>query len=142
MAAKIVIGLTGNIATGKSLVMRMIQELGATVIDADKLVHQLMRRGGPVYTAIVEEFGKFILDGSEEIDRAKLGRIVFGDAVAMAKLEELTHPGVIQEVQQRIDAAPTPVVALEAIKLFETGLADLCQSTWVVVAPRPRSRNG
>ena len=65
MAAKIVIGLTGNIATGKSLVLRMLQELGATVIDADKLVHQLMKQGSPVYQAIVEEFGKFVLDEND-----------------------------------------------------------------------------
>jgi dephospho-CoA kinase len=133
MAGKIVIGLTGNIATGKSLVLRMLQELGVTVIDADKLVHRLMRRGGSVYIAIVQEFGKFILGADEEIDRAKLGRIVFGDPEAMATLETLTHPGVIEEVQRRIAAAPTPVVAVEAIKLFESGLADLCLSTWVVV---------
>jgi dephospho-CoA kinase len=135
VADKIVIGLTGNIATGKSLVMRMLQELGVTPIDADKLVHLLMRKGGPAYQAIVEEFGKFILDESEEISRAKLGKIVFSDPDALAKLESLTHPAVRQEILRGIGKAPTPVVAVEAIKLFESGLADHCQSNWVVVAP-------
>lgn len=135
MTNKIVIGLTGNIATGKSLVMRMLQELGATPIDADKLVHQLMRRGEAVYTAIVEEFGKFILDDDGEISRVKLGKIVFSDPTALARLEALTHPGVIDEVMRRIEAAPAPVVVVEAIKLFESGLADHCHTTWVVVAP-------
>jgi dephospho-CoA kinase len=135
MADKTVIGLTGNIATGKSLVMRMLQEMGATVIDADKLVHLLMRKGGPAYQAIVEEFGKFILGDDGEISRPKLGKIVFSDPDALAKLETLTHPLVRQEILKRIAAAPTPVVAVEAIKLFESGLADHCQSNWVVVAP-------
>ena len=135
MADKIVIGLTGNIATGKSLVLRMLQELGATTIDADKLVHQLMRQGGSVYQAIVEEFGKFVLDEKGEISRPRLGNIVFNDPDGLAKLEALTHPGVRQEIQQLIANAPTSVVAVEAIKLFESGLAEQCDSTWVVVAP-------
>lgn len=135
MADKIVIGLTGNIATGKSLVLRMLQELGATPIDADKLVHQLMRQGGSVYQAIVEEFGRFILDEKGEISRPRLGNIVFNDPDGLAKLEALTHPGVRQEIQQLIATAPTQVVAVEAIKLFESGLAEQCDSTWVVVAP-------
>ncbi|RMF04111.1 MAG: dephospho-CoA kinase [Chloroflexi bacterium] len=134
MSDKIVIGLTGNIATGKSMVLRMLQELGATVIDADKLVHQLMRRGGSVYNAIVEQFGRFILDDNEQISRAKLGRIVFSDPEALARLEALTHPGVIEAVFKQIDTAPTPVVAVEAIKLYESGLADHCTSVWAVVA--------
>lgn len=134
MSDKIVIGLTGNIATGKSMVLRMLQELGATVIDADKLVHQLMRRGGSVYNAIVEQFGRFILDENEQISRAKLGRIVFSDPDALNRLEALTHPGVIEAVFKQIDTAPTPVVAVEAIKLYESGLADHCTSVWAVVA--------
>ncbi len=135
MAHKIVIGLTGNIATGKSLVLRMLQELGATAIDADKLVHELMRRGGSVYNAIVEEFGKFILDETGQISRAKLGKIVFSDPTALSRLEALTHPGVTAEVLRQIESAPTPTVVIEAIKLFESGLAEQCTATWVVVAP-------
>jgi dephospho-CoA kinase len=135
MAAKIVIGLTGNIGTGKSLILRMLQELGATVIDADKLVHQLMKRDTPVYQAIVEEFGKFVLNESGEISRRNLGKIVFTTPGALAKLEAVTHPAVQQEVLKRIEQATTPVVAVEAIKLFESGLAEHCQVTWVVTTP-------
>ena len=135
MSNKIVIGLTGNIATGKSLVLRMLQELGATVIDADKLVHQLMRRGGSVYQAIVNEFGNFILDNDGQISRVKLGKIAFSDPTALSRLEALTHPGVITEVKQQVANAPSEVVAVEAIKLFESGIADECDSNWVVVAP-------
>ncbi len=135
MAEKVVIGLTGNIAVGKSLVLRMLQELGATTIDADKLAHQLMRRDGPVYQAIVDEFGKFILDEEGQIDRRKLGRIVFSMPDALARLEAITHPAVRQEIVKRIQQADTEVVVVEAIKLFESGLAEQCTVNWVVTAP-------
>ncbi len=135
MADKIVIGLTGNIATGKSLILRMLQELGATVIDADKLVHQFMHPGSPVFQAIVDEFGKFVLDERGQINRPKLGRIVFMMPEGLTKLEQITHPAVRQEILRRIREAPTPVVAFEAIKLFESGLAEECHSIWVVAAP-------
>ncbi|MCB0208845.1 MAG: dephospho-CoA kinase, partial [Anaerolineae bacterium] len=135
MAEKIVIGLTGNIATGKSIVMRMLQELGATSIDADKLVHHLMKKGGPVYQAIVEEFGKYVLDEKDQISRPRLGKIVFSQPNAMARLETLTHPSVLKEIKRLVAELKAPVVVVEAIKLFESGLADECQSVWVVAAP-------
>jgi len=135
MAAKVVIGLTGNIATGKSLVLRMLQELGATAIDADKLAHLTMEPGGPAYQSIIQEFGRFILDSNGQIDRNRLGRIAFASPEAMAQLEAITHPAVRQEIIARINNAPTPVVVIEAIKLFEEGLAEQCQSKWVVISP-------
>lgn len=135
MAEKIVIGLTGNIATGKSIVLRMLQEMGASVIDADKLVHRLMVQGGPAHQAIVEEFGNFILDGAGQIDRRRLGKIAFAIPEALTRLEEITHPAVRQEIRQRIESSNTPAIAVEAIKLFESGLADECQANWVVTSP-------
>lgn len=135
MADKVVIGLTGNIATGKSLVMRMLQELGAVGIDADKLAHEAMGAGSPVHGAIVEEFGRFILDANGQIDRNKLGRIAFTIPEAMARLEAITHPAVRQEIMKRINQAQAPVVVVEAIKLFEGGLKEHCQAVWVVAAP-------
>ena len=135
MTEKIVIGLTGNIATGKSIVLRMLQELGATVIDADKLVHQLMRQGTPVYTAIINEFGNHILDGTGQISRPRLAQIVFNDSHGLEKLEAITHPPVRKVILKLIDDAPSKVVVVEAIKLFESGLAEECDSNWVVVAP-------
>lgn len=134
MAAKVIIGLTGNIATGKSLVLRMLQEQGASVIDADKLAHQVMAPDGPAYQTIITEFGRFVVDAGGQIDRNRLGRIAFAIPEAMARLEAITHPAVRQEIMARVNNAPTPVVVIEAIKLFETGLADLCQSKWVVIA--------
>jgi len=134
MADKIVIGITGNIATGKSLILRMLQELGATVVDADKLVHQIMKKGAPAYDPIVNAFGAGILDQTGEINRRNLGKIVFATPGALANLESLTHPAVHQEIVRQIGAAPSQVVAVEAIKLFETDLANLCTSKWVVTA--------
>ena len=112
----------------------MLQELNATVIDADKLVHLLMRQGSPVYQAIVEEFGPKILEQNGQISRARLGTIVFSDPKKLARLEQITHPPVRKVILKRISEAPTPVVAIEAIKLFDSGLSEHCDSNWVVVA--------
>lgn len=134
MAGKYIIGLTGNIATGKSLVLRMLKELGADTLDADDLVHILMRRGSPLYDKIVAEFGRYILDEDFEIDRGKLGNIVFCDPQALAHLESITHPTVKREVERWIARSPADIVAVEAIKLIESGIADQCDALWVVIA--------
>ena len=115
--SKYLIGLTGNIATGKSTVAKMLQELGATVIDADALVHELQRKGTPTFDAIVAAFGSGILDRSGEIDRKALGAIVFADPAQLRVLEGILHPAVLIESMKRISEAPTPVVVYEAIKL-------------------------
>jgi dephospho-CoA kinase len=135
MADKYIIGLTGNIATGKSLVLRMLKELGADTIDADDLVHVLMRRGSPLYDSIVAEFGRYILDEDFEIDRSRLGNIAFCDPQALAHLEGITHPTVRREVERLITASRSSIVAVEAIKLIESGMADDCSAVWVVTAP-------
>jgi len=135
MGDKYIIGLTGNIATGKSLVLRMLKELGADTIDADDLVHVLMRRGSLLYDKIVAEFGRYILDEDFEIDRGKLGNIVFYDPRALTHLESITHPTVKREVDRLIAASRTNVVVVEAIKLIESGMADDCNAVWVVTAP-------
>jgi len=131
---KYLIGLTGNIATGKSTVAKMLHELGATVIDADALVHELQRQGTPTYEAIVAAFGRGILDRTGEIDRKALGSIVFADAEKLRLLESILHPAVLIESQRRIVAATKRVVVYEAIKLLEAGRADMCDAIWVVTA--------
>ncbi len=128
------IGLTGNIATGKSTVAKMLEELGATVIDADALVHDLQRQGTPVYDDIVAAFGPGILDRAGEIDRKALGAIVFADPAQLRRLESIVHPAVLIESAQRIMAAATPVAVYEAIKLIEAGRAEMCDALWVVTA--------
>ncbi|HSD83239.1 MAG TPA: dephospho-CoA kinase [Anaerolineae bacterium] len=131
---KYLIGLTGNIATGKSTVAQMLADLGATVIDADALVHELQRKGMPVYQAIVAAFGSGILDRAGEIDRKALGSIVFNDPAQLRVLESIVHPAVLIESGQRLASAPTPVVVYEAIKLIEAGRADMCDALWVITA--------
>lgn len=131
---KYLIGLTGNIATGKSTVARMLSDLGATVIDADALVHDLQRPGTPTHAAIVAAFGRGILDPAGRIDRPALGAIVFADPARLRVLESIVHPAVALASQQRLTAATTPVVVYEAIKLIEAGRAAMCQALWVVTA--------
>ena len=132
--SKYLIGLTGNIATGKSTVAKILEELGATVIDADALVHELQRQGMPVFDDIVAAFGPGILDRAGEIDRKALGAIVFADPEKLHMLESIVHPAVLIESARRIMEAPTPVVVYEAIKLIEAGRAEMCDALWVVTA--------
>jgi len=131
---KYLIGLTGNIATGKSTVAKMLEELGATVIDADALVHELQRPGTPVFDDIVAAFGPGILDRAGEIDRKALGSIVFADPAQLRVLEGILHPAVLIESLRRINETATPVVVYEAIKLIEAGRAEMCNALWVVTA--------
>ncbi|HTP09677.1 MAG TPA: dephospho-CoA kinase [Anaerolineae bacterium] len=132
--AQYIIGLTGNIATGKSTVAKMLEDLGATVIDADTLVHELQRQGTPVFNDIVAAFGSGILDRDSEIDRKALSSIVFADPEKLRVLESIVHPAVLIESMRRITEAPTPIVVYEAIKLIEAGRAEMCDALWVVTA--------
>jgi len=127
-----VIGLTGNIGTGKTTVARMLAELGAQVIDADCVAHELLAPGTPIWQAVVEEFGPGILQEDMSIDRARLGDIAFADPQALARLESVLHPAVIQEVNRRIRASDAQVVVVEAIKLIEAGMHRGYDALWVV----------
>jgi dephospho-CoA kinase len=131
---KYVIGLTGNIAVGKSVVRQMLQHLGAYTVDADGLVHQAMSPGAPAYQPVVEMFGRFILDDNKEVNRAMLGSIAFTFPDALAKLEAITHPVVIQAISTLAGRAKQRVIVIEAIKLLESSLADAVDTIWVVDA--------
>ena len=133
---KYLIGLTGNIACGKSTVARILAELGADVIDADRLVHLLMEPGGDCWRAIVARFGQGILRPDGTIDRARLGEIVFRDPAALAELESMLHPAARKLAERRIAASRKPVVVLEAVKLVEAGWRPLVDSLWVVICRR------
>jgi dephospho-CoA kinase len=130
-AGKFVIGLTGNIATGKSVVRRMLEHLGAYGINADALTHRVLSRGAPGYQPVVELFGKRILTPAGEIDRERLGKLVFNDPNALSDLEAVVHPFIMQAIDLLVKRAPQKVVAIEAIKLLESGLASWCDSVWV-----------
>jgi dephospho-CoA kinase len=131
---KYVIGLTGNIGVGKSVVRQMAQHLGAYPIDADGLAHQAMQPGAPAYQPIVQTFGQFILDGEQRINRNLLGQIVFSNATALAKLEAITHPIIRQAITALVSRAKQPVIVIEAIKLLEGELAQMVDEVWVVDA--------
>lgn len=129
------IGLTGNIATGKSAVGRMLAESGAEIIDADRITHAVLAVGGAAYDDVVAAFGADILAADGNIDRGKLGEIVFSNAEALAQLERLVHPPVIADVRRRIAASAAPIVVVEAIKLLESGVADDYDAIWVTTCP-------
>jgi dephospho-CoA kinase len=129
------VGLTGNIGTGKSTVARMLADLGAETIDADQVTREVMRAETPVHAAIVEAFGPEVLAPGGEIDRKRLGEIVFADPAALARLESIVHPATIETVARRVAASDARVVVIEAIKLIEAGMADGYDSLWVTACP-------
>lgn len=134
-AGKYVIGLTGNIGTGKSVIRRMLEHLGAYGIDADALAHRAYAKGAPGYESVVEVFGRYILNKEEQIDRQKLGRLVFSDPEALKQLENIVHPLVNQAIDLLIRRSTQRVIVIETAKLVGTHIADACNSLWVVYAP-------
>jgi dephospho-CoA kinase len=131
---KYVIGLTGNIAAGKSVVRRMLEHQGAYGIDADALAHRAIAKGAPGYKPVVDYFGKWILDGTGQVVRARLGKLVFSMPSEMEKLEQVVHPLVRQAINLLASRARQRVIVIEAIKLLEGDLHKLCDAIWVVDA--------
>ena len=129
---KYVIGLTGNIAMGKSAIRKMLEHLGAYTIDADGLAHQVMAPGAPAYQPVVDWFGKWIVDPDGKINRAKLGAVAFSHPEALTKLEALTHPVVGQGIDTLVKRAQQPIVVIEAIKLIDGVLGEQVDTVWVV----------
>ena len=132
---KYVIGVTGNIGSGKSTVLRMLHELGARTIDADDLAHEAMIQGTPAWQAIVATFGRGILDDNGEVDRQKLGSIVFEDSEALRRLEGIVHPAVDDRFHEIVSSSSEHVIAVEAIKLIESGIHRELDSLWLVTCP-------
>lgn len=128
---KLIVGLTGNIATGKSAIMRMADDMGAFTIDADKIVHELMNTDANMQAAIAVAFGSEIRREDGRINRKELSKIVFDDAQALKDLETMVHPAVRRILDQRILAAKQKVIFIEAIKLLEGDIANICHSIWV-----------
>ena len=134
-SGKFVIGLTGNIATGKSVVRKMLEHLGAYGIDADALAHRAIAKGAPGYQPVVEEFGKWILASDGQVNRTRLGRIVFAEPEALVRLEAIVHPLVGQAVDLLVRRSIQKVIVIEAIKLLESGLGSVCDTIWVSYVP-------
>ena len=132
---KIIIGLTGNIATGKSAVMQMAAEQGALTLDADKIVHQILSTDSAVQAAVIKQFGDSVKDQFGKINRASLAAIVFQDPAALARLEQILHPVVRTAVIEQVNNNEANVVMIEAIKLLEGKLAAECDHIWVTRCP-------
>jgi len=135
-----VVGLTGGIGAGKSTVASLLAELGAEVIDADRIGHQAYRPGSEGFARVVEAFGPGVVGADGAIDRRALGALVFADPAARARLDALVHPLIAAEVGRRIVAARAegfarPLV-VEAAILLEAGWSPLVDRVWVVSTRR------
>ncbi len=132
-------GLTGGVASGKSTVARMFEELGAKVIDADRIGHELLGSTQPPYNEIVRRFGKEVLAASGEIDRRRLGAIVFSDAAKLRELNAILHPRIIERVEaeaQRYRAQdPRAVILVDAALIFEAGIGSRFEKLLVAWCP-------
>lgn len=132
-----VIGITGNFGTGKSFVASIFKELGAHVIDADKVAHETIKKGTPEYRKVVGVFGKEILDKDGDIDRKELAGIVFSDSDKLKKLNSIIHPAVITYIRKRIRKAHgKALVVIDAPLLIEAGLTGILDSLIVVKSSR------
>jgi dephospho-CoA kinase len=118
------VGLTGGIASGKTTVCRELEAKGCTIIDADVVAHQLLLRGQPGYEPVIEAFGRDILGDSGEIDRGKLGRVVFGDQSKLDQLNRLLHPEVLRTIGAKLEdlrQASGARVVVDASLMIESG---------------------
>jgi dephospho-CoA kinase len=134
----IVIGLTGGIASGKSTVAKMLSELGAVVIDADKVGHEVFRPHTEAWRKVVAAFGKDVQGQNEAIDRSKLAQLVFNDPKALKRLNSIMHPLMHEIVREKIEGLRregTEVVVLEATLLIEAKWTDLVDQVWVTITP-------
>lgn len=132
-----VIGLTGGIASGKSSVAKILERLGAAVIDADALAREVVAPGEPAYQAIVAEFGEEVLAPDRTINRRALGRMVFADPEALRRLERITHPAIGERAEQKLSdlrRQGTRVAFYVAPLLIEAGVASRVYEVWVVYA--------
>ncbi|NLI60426.1 MAG: dephospho-CoA kinase [Clostridiales bacterium] len=134
-----IIGLTGGIAAGKSQVSSMLMELGAVIIDADIVAREIVKKGLPAWKEIRDEFGEEYLLPDGEINRKKLGELVFSHADALAKLNDITHPAIKASIENSIDHLIAEdyqgIVVVDAALLLEKGWETMVDEVWVVDAP-------
>jgi dephospho-CoA kinase len=129
------IGLTGGIGSGKSTLSKAAADLGFFVIDADKVGHNILLSGNPAYNEVVEHFGGSILSSNGEIDRKKLGEIVFSNSDKLGLLNQITHKRIAQAIGSMIKDCNNKNIVLEAAVLFESGMDKICDFIIAVVAP-------
>ena len=127
-----IIGITGGTGCGKTTLLNMIRQFGGLVLDCDEIYHQLLKTDTSLLCAVESRFPGTVTDGV--LDRKKLGSIVFADENALLDLNRITHGAVKKEVLRQLDTTPS-LAAIDAIGLFEGGLAALCDVTVAVTAP-------
>lgn len=135
IAVGCVIGLTGGIASGKSFVSAIIEELGGKIINADLIARQVVEPGMPAWQQIVDEFGEGILNSDLTIKRKELGRIVFADSGKLDKLNKITHPYITVEIERLLSQyrdSGVDGIVIDAPILLEMGLERLVDEVWVV----------
>ncbi|HZK43387.1 MAG TPA: dephospho-CoA kinase [Syntrophomonadaceae bacterium] len=135
-----ILGLTGGIASGKSTIAQFFKELGAYIIDADKVAHQIIEPGNPAWKDVIEHFGDDILNSDSTINREKLGNIVFGNPELLDDLNKITHPRVMERLKDELQCIKTnksnATVIMEVPLLYETHLDRLCDLVVVVWVDR------
>jgi len=132
-----VIGLTGGIGSGKSTVSQFLAELGAVILDADRVGHEALKPDTEVWREVVAAFGRQVLTPGGNIDRAKLGEIVFGKPESLSRLNQIMHPRMFDMVKAQLEGyrrQGVDVVVLEAPLLIEAGWTSLVDEVWVTVA--------
>lgn len=136
----LVIGLVGGIGSGKSVATAMLAELGAEIINADLVGHEVYEPGKPGFDAIVAEFGSEVVGPDERIDRKRLGALVFADSTRLARLNAIVHPLIRSEIERRVQQARAKgearAVVVEAAILLEAGWRSLVDQVWVISARR------
>lgn len=133
MKKHLIVGLTGSFGTGKTTAAGLFQELGAFIVDADRIAHEALRAGSPVYGQVAKLFPEAEVEGN--LDRKKIASIVFADAKKKEKLQDLVHPYVWERIEDEIIDAEEDIIVLDVPLLFETGYNKRCDQVVVVDAP-------
>ena len=130
----LIVGITGPTGAGKTSALRALEQLGGCVLDCDAIYHDMLRSDDGLRRAITDAFGRvFAADG--QLDRQKLGTLVFGDPQQLERLNTIIYAHLPRELERRMAASPAPIVGIDAINLVESGLSKLCDRTLAVLAP-------
>ncbi|MFA4988828.1 MAG: dephospho-CoA kinase [Candidatus Omnitrophota bacterium] len=136
--AKLVLGITGCMGAGKSTVSEMFRTPGCLFIDADRLAHSMLRKGGPVYSRVVRAFGREITGKYGRVDRKKLAEKAFSGKRAAGKLNRIMHGELVKAIRRRLANTRRRLVVVDGALIIETGLADAVDRLLVVIASREK----
>lgn len=131
-----IIGITGGIGSGKSTLSSELKKLGAQIIDSDLISREVTQKGKPAFLEIEETFGRGVININGELERKKLGSIVFNDPEKLKKLNQITHKYIFREMEKQLNEATAPVVVLDVPLLFQCDFPIRCDLTIAVLADR------